>query len=187
MQLGYGQIGSVLSALHPDVPASRIDTRLKYFQRLSFPSEKILVGTGWRAAYDPRDLMRLVVAFELLAIGASPGAVAPVVDASWTGIEDHLRQGWAERGRRRFAMPLLVRMNGLGGRSRAGAEMIEGTAPMLRDWLQGADEEGGVLSGRAVTVLDAVRVGLALEAALRRALPAAALDGALEGMDGWAA
>ena len=56
MDLGFGHLVGVMSAMHAGVEARIVQARLKYFQRLPFPSASIRVGTGGRAEYPPDDM-----------------------------------------------------------------------------------------------------------------------------------
>ena len=95
MGLGFGQVVSLFTTLHPAIGSSRIDARLKNFQKVAFPSADILVGTGWRAEYDPASIWRLALAFELVSIGLPPAGAVSAVDAGWDACAPALKQAWA--------------------------------------------------------------------------------------------
>lgn len=181
MDLGSGQMAALLQDLHQGVAAASLDARMKYFQRRGFPSGEVAVGKGWRAEYGPTDMMKLVIAFELLDSFVPPAQASALVAASWAGVREALAEAWVSRRDRQFALPIILKSEGFGSKTRDVGSLDPCTADDIRAWLQGAG------SRRAVVVMDALRIVKAFDTALASVLPEPKVDRMRAAFDEWAA
>ena len=182
MDLGFGQMMAVVGALHAGVDVKVIRARLKYFQRITFPaSEDVFVGTGERARYDAETLMKLLLAFELLAAGVAPQQAATLVNDGWEEpASTALARGWAGRDDRGDYVPTLLTVRVVGLESkRAGSGRLEVAGELrLRIWLNARDKDD-----RRLLLVETVQLALALRSALGKELmlsPAIKMQSALD-------
>lgn len=83
LPLSQSQVVDLLADLH-DVPPekrSALLSRLQHFSRLGFPSETN-TGRGFRAAYGPRQIVELLLVFELQRLGTPSERAVEMVRGS---------------------------------------------------------------------------------------------------------
>jgi hypothetical protein len=127
VNFGFGDVLKVMSGLHPDVDAGIVEARLKYLQRLPFPSSDIKVGKGARAYYTAEQLAKLTMAFELLAVGVVPTQAASIVDGLWSELSPSFAAAWLERDQAKERRMLVVRVRGFDARRGATGTVVETT------------------------------------------------------------
>lgn len=181
MRLGYGQLAAVMGRMHAGVEQRVVDARLKYFQRRAFPSEELLVGRGWRADYGPEELLKLVLAFELLALGIAPGQAAALVGESWAGVADRIGAVWLNRSSLDYPNLLVARVDGLEAKRGGSGSITDATGVDPGKWTMAGDP-----ADRRLLILDVVKMAKALDGALSEGLFGKTLVGARQGLDQWA-
>lgn len=160
MNFGFGQLVEVMSAMHDDVDAGIVEARLKYFQRLPFPSQDIKVGKGGRAYYSADQLMKLVAALELLAAGIVPLQAAGLVSENWGEVAKGLGRAWLSRHDAMAAQYLFASVDGFDTRRGRSGSVDIAPDPNAANWLRGAPA-----GRRQITIVDLVRVAGALNEA----------------------
>ncbi|WP_326522938.1 hypothetical protein [Sphingomonas sp.] len=162
MNLGFGQILTVLAGLHPDAKANVLEARLKYFQRIPFPATVEKVGSGGRAEFGVADFLKLVLTFELLAAGIAPRQAAALVDASWAESGPFLARAWISR-----STPLddfiLVHPAGLSAKKNDAGSVEMGDAKDFAAVMRRSGQEG-----RRVVTVNAGSLATALDASLAK-------------------
>lgn len=81
--------------------------RLKHFHRERFPWAEG-PQRGSRVTYRVIDALKILVAFALLETGLPSVRAAGLVDAGWDLVGPALTAAWADRGRKRAKVPLIV-------------------------------------------------------------------------------
>ena len=143
MGIGYGQVLALVSTLNPWLSASRIDGRLRNFQRSDFPTSKIRVGTGARADYGAASVWRVVLAFELTSFGLQPSAVVSAVESGWEASLRVLVEAWRDfvGDHKLVLLP--------GGHLKSGGGTPMGLRPIADEvalgWLRGDPDVTGAL------------------------------------------
>jgi hypothetical protein len=97
LKLSFQQLHALVGALHSVDEESREQSdallaRFKYFQRMRFPDRR--PGRGSQAGYELEDVLRLVLAFELVAVGAGPSRAALLVQSNWRWLQGLLALCW---------------------------------------------------------------------------------------------
>lgn len=93
--LRFGDLEALVRGLR-SVSASEAGIRLKYFQRRGFP-EGVNPGAGGKVLYGLEQVLQLVVAMELTALGLPPGAAGGVVQATWPSARAAVVEAWWSR------------------------------------------------------------------------------------------
>ena len=92
--IGFGELDAVVRVLHGVAPANgALVARFKYMQRMGFP-EGVGSGRGVRSVYGLEDLLKILLAFELLETGATPTRVVRVIRTCWSDLGQALALGW---------------------------------------------------------------------------------------------
>lgn len=158
--------------------------RFKYMQRMGFP-EGVNPGRGVRSVYRLEEVLKVLLAFELLETGATPTRVVRMVRTGWPDLLPALAVGWLAT-RERGARPRRLMVCAIPGAFRELGEDDDPYAPVaeplravpldaLVRWMEAADEVEPKTAADVVgsdparrLVIDPMR----LAGALRAALPA---------------
>lgn len=199
--IGFGELDAVVRILHGIAPDNAaLVARFKYMQRLGFP-EGVNPGRGVRSVYGLEEVLKVLLAFELLETGATPSRVVRLVRTGWPALLPALAVGWLathERGARPrrlmvCARPGALRELGDGDDPHAPVGEPLRAVPMDRlvQWLEAFDEVMPASAADVVggdpprrLVIDPMRLAAALRAALPAisALGAADVDAAYEAL-----
>ena len=182
MRLGFGQLLLVTSGMHPGVEARLIEARLKYFQRMPFPSGIERVGSGGRTDYPAEDVVMLITVFELLAAGIAPLLAASVVGAAQGGLVPFVANTWMNRTTETDAL-LLVQPDGFEAKRGGAGELFVGRKLDLDIWTRKRGD-----AARRVVVVNAARMTSQLDTAFENLASMAPLAPARAraGFDAWA-
>ncbi len=182
--IGFGELDAVVRVMHGvDPDNAALVARFKYMQRMGFP-EGANPGRGVRSVYGLDQVLKLLLAFELLETGATPTRVVRMLRTGWIGLLPALAVGWLA-AREKGARPRRLMICSTPGAFRELGEVEDPMAPVaeplrtvalpeLVTWMDAADEampDGGrdVVSAGAPRrlVIDPMR----LVAALRALIP----------------
>lgn len=199
--IGFGELDAVVRILHGIAPDNAaLVPRFKYMQRMGFP-EGVNLGRGVRSVYGLEEVLKVLLAFELLETGATPSRVVRMVRTGWPALIPALAVGWLathERGARPRRLMVCARPGAfreLGDGDDPYAPVAEPlrAVPMDRlvQWLEAFDEAMPTTAAEVVggdpprrLVIDPMRLAGALRAALPAisALRAADVDAAYEAL-----
>lgn len=180
MLFGFGNLLAVLAAVHPEVGEDIVEARLKYLQRLPFPAEHIKVGKGGRANYSADDLMKLVVAFELLAVGIVPAQAAGIVAERWSKLSPDIADAWVFRSNPIESILLLARIDGFDTRrGNTGTAEVFNNEDLLI-WRKQRD-----LKDRRAVVVDLLAMARALAKAFETEKPVVQNVAMLRDLEAW--
>lgn len=107
--VGLGTIETLLRRIGRADSEAGIRTRLKYLQRMSFPTGSNS-GRGRRASYDLDQLLQTLVVFQLIQLGLPPTRSLRTVRTGWVALRGPLAFGWLARGNEELLRrrPVLV-------------------------------------------------------------------------------
>ena len=77
-----------------DRPASLVDARVRYLQRVDFPCQA-RTGRGRRTTHDLRAILKLTVALTLIDFGVPAARAAQTVAGRWDLVGTNLADAWA--------------------------------------------------------------------------------------------
>lgn len=182
MALSFGELSAIMSAMHGDAARGAVEARLKYLQRLAFPSSANSVGKGHRAAYSELDLVKVSLAVELLALGLVPAHAKALVDSHWDGLDRSLARTWLRRDdRHAFGDYLVIRPDVLGHDDHDGGTATVVAAAEAKEWFRRGEPED-----RRCAFVDLVGWALALDAALVAGTDMFVAGRYRAGIDDWA-
>lgn len=75
-------------------PASLVDARVRYLQRVDFPSQ-VRTGRGRRTTHDLRAILKLTVALTLIDFGVPAARAAQTVAGRWDLVGTGLADAWS--------------------------------------------------------------------------------------------
>ena len=183
--IGYGELDAVVRVMHRVAPDNAaLVARFKYMQRMGFP-EGVNPGRGVRSVFGLEEVLKVLLAFELLETGATPTRVVRMVRTGWSGLLPALAVVWLaglERGARPRRLMVCATPGAfleLGEADDPRAPVAEALRAVPLDrlvlWMEAADEEMPVTAGEVVgadaprrLVIDPMR----LAGALRAVVPA---------------
>lgn len=93
LEIGYLQIELVVAAMSGLDDRGMIRRRFKYLQRMSFPP-KTNTGRGRKAMLDLEQVLQVIVAMELMQVGASPTRAIRILRTNWDELRPALALGW---------------------------------------------------------------------------------------------
>lgn len=177
----FGELDAVVRVMHgisPDNAA--LVARFKYMQRMGFP-EGVNSGRGVRSIYGLPEILKVLIAFELLETGATPTRVVRMLRTDWDGLGRALAVGWLA-ARERSARADRLMLCAMPGAFRELGEQEDPLAPVaeplravplakILEWLRAIDEEMPVTARDVVPsngprrlVVDPMRLAAALRA-----------------------
>lgn len=181
--IGFGELDAVVRVMHGvDPDNAALVARFKYMQRMGFP-EGVQPGRGVRAVYGLEQLLKVLLAFELLEAGATPTRVVRMVRTGWDALKPALAVGWLasrERGarpRRLMVCAVPSAFRELGETEDPAAPVAEPLRPVPMDdlvrWMEATDIEMPVTAAEVVSsdpprrlVIDPMRIAGSLRAVL---------------------
>lgn len=101
--VGYLQLEGVIAAMGGSVDRGLIRRRFKYLQRMSFPRDTN-TGRGRRTVLDLDQVLQVIVAMELMQVGASPTRAVRVLRTNWAQLRPAIGLGWLACRKPQFAI-----------------------------------------------------------------------------------
>jgi hypothetical protein len=93
LEIGYLEIEAIITAMSGVSDRGMIRRRFKYLQRMSYPPNTN-TGRGRRALLDLEQLLQVIVAVELMQVGASPTRAIRILRTNWDELRPALALGW---------------------------------------------------------------------------------------------
>lgn len=160
LEIGYQQIEDVIVEMSGVTDRKLIRRRFKYLQRMSYPPRSN-TGRGRKTMLGLEQVLQVIVAVELMQVGASPTRAIRVLRTNWADLRPALALGWLV-SRRPGLTPLrdlLVMNAGAFEDAGKGEDPHEPVAQPLRplpaiDLIAGLTREGSTTR----VVLDPVRL-----------------------------
>ena len=91
--IGYLQIEEIIEDLSGVKDREMIRRRFKYLQRMSYPPRSN-TGRGRRTVLDLEQMLQVIVAVELMQVGASPTRAIRILRTNWDDLCPALALGW---------------------------------------------------------------------------------------------
>lgn len=91
--VGYAEVETVVARMGGTADRQLIRRRFKYLQRMSYPPRSN-TGRGRRAVLDLEQVLQVVVAVELMQVGASPTRAVRIARTNWEELRPALALGW---------------------------------------------------------------------------------------------
>jgi hypothetical protein len=91
--IGYGEIEVVIVQMSGLTDRELIRRRFKYLQRMSYPPRSN-TGRGRKAMLDLEQVLQVLVAIELMQVGASPTRAVRILRTNWDDLRPALALGW---------------------------------------------------------------------------------------------
>lgn len=91
--ISYSQIEAVIAAMSGVGDREMIRRRFKYLQRMSYPPNSN-TGRGRRTLLDLQQVLQVILAVELMQVGANPTRAIRVLRTNWLELLPALALGW---------------------------------------------------------------------------------------------
>jgi len=91
--IGYLQIEEIIADMGGLQDRELIRRRFKYLQRMSYPP-KSNTGRGRRTVLDLEQVLQVIVAVELMQVGAGPTRAIRILRTNWDDLRPALALGW---------------------------------------------------------------------------------------------
>lgn len=145
--IGFGELDAIVRVMHGiDPDNAALTARFKYMQRLGFP-EGVNSGRGVRSIYGLEEVLKVLLAIELLEAGATPTRVVRTVRTSWAEMRRAFAVAWlvaaeAQRRSNRLLIGSSLRaLSELGQEEDPAAPVAEPLRSInvsdVADWLNG--------------------------------------------------
>lgn len=91
--IGYLQIEGIIAAMGGLSDREMIRRRFKYLQRMSYPPGTN-TGRGRKAVLELEQVLQVIMAVELMQVGASPTRAIRILRTNWNDLRPALALGW---------------------------------------------------------------------------------------------
>jgi hypothetical protein len=91
--IGYLQVEAIIAAMSGVQDREMIRRRFKYLQRMSYPPGSN-TGRGRRAVLSLEQVLQVILAVELMQVGASPTRAIRILRTNWDELRPALALGW---------------------------------------------------------------------------------------------
>ncbi|QYE36306.1 hypothetical protein KZX46_10465 [Polymorphobacter sp. PAMC 29334] len=92
-KIGYLEIEAIVAGMCGVTEGGTIRRRFKYLQRMGFPPRSN-TGRGRRAIFNLEQVLQVVMAIELMQVGAGPTRAIRVLRTNWDELRPALALGW---------------------------------------------------------------------------------------------